>query len=31
MKPTFEGKTTIAKARQVYGIEDPTDRQLSLL
>lgn len=31
MKPTFEGKTTIAKARQVYGIEDPTNRQLSLL
>jgi len=30
-RPTFEGKRTIATARQVYGIKDPADRQLSLL
>jgi len=29
-KPTFEGKSTIAMARLVYGIEDPADRQLAL-
>jgi len=29
--PRFEGKTTIAMARLVYGIKDPTDRQLVLL
>lgn len=23
MKPTYKGKTTLEKARQVYGIEDP--------
>lgn len=31
MKPTFEGKTTVAMARLVYGIKDPADRQLALL
>ncbi|MBA4173808.1 MAG: hypothetical protein C0511_14440 [Hyphomicrobium sp.] len=31
MKPTFEGKTTLAMARLVYGVKDPADRQLSLL
>jgi hypothetical protein len=31
MKPTFEGKGTIAMARLVYGIRDPADRQLVLL
>lgn len=30
MKPTFEGKATIAMARLVYGIKDPADKQLSL-
>lgn len=30
MKPTFEGKTTIAMARLVYGIKDPADKQLAL-
>lgn len=30
MKPTFEGKGTIATARLVYGISDPADRQLAL-
>lgn len=30
MKPTFEGKTTIAMARLVYGIKDPADKQLTL-
>lgn len=30
-KPVFEGKKTIAKARLVYGIKDPADKQLSLL
>jgi len=30
-KPTFEGKSTIAMARLVYGIKDPADRQLALL
>ena len=29
-KPTFEGKSTIAMARLVYGIKDPTDIQLTL-
>jgi hypothetical protein len=27
--PVFEGRSTIAMARQVYGIRDPSDRQLS--
>jgi hypothetical protein len=30
MKPTFEGKSTIAMARLVYGIRDPADIQLSM-
>lgn len=30
-RPVFEGKTTIAMARLVYGIKDPADRQLALL
>ena len=29
-KPLFAGKTTIAKAREVYGIADPNDKQLNL-
>lgn len=29
-KPVFAGKVTIAKAREVYGIRDPADRQLAL-
>ena len=29
-KPTFEGRSTIAMARLVYGIKDPADRQLAL-
>lgn len=29
-RPAFEGKATIAMARQVYGIHDPTNRQLAL-
>lgn len=29
-KPVFAGKATIAKAREVYGIRDPADRQLAL-
>lgn len=29
-KPTFEGRTTIAMARLVYGIRDPADQQLAL-
>ncbi len=29
-KPTFEGKSTIAMARLVYGIKDPSDVQMSL-
>ena len=31
IRPTFEGKATIAMARHVYGIKDPADRQFSLL
>lgn len=31
MKPTFEGKATLAMARLVYGVKDPADRQLSFL
>ena len=27
--PVFEGRATIAKAREVYGICDPSDMQLS--
>lgn len=30
-KPLFEGKRTIAMAREVYGIPNPEDEQLSLL
>ena len=29
-KPLFAGQTTIAKAREVYGIPDPDNDQLSL-
>lgn len=29
-RPIFEGKTTIAMARLVYGIKDPADQQLAL-
>lgn len=29
-KPLFAGKATIAKAREVYGIGDPSDDQLCL-
>ncbi len=29
-KPTFEGKSTIAMARYIYGIKDPADKQLTL-
>jgi hypothetical protein len=28
-KPIFEGRSTIAMAREVYGIRDPSDTQLS--
>ncbi len=31
MKPTFDGKATLAMARLVFGIQDPADRQRSLL
>lgn len=31
MKPTFEGKVTLAMTRLVYGIKDPADCQLVLL
>ncbi len=30
-KPLFEGKATIAMAREVYGIFDPDDRQSRLI
>lgn len=30
-KPLFEGKRTIAMAREIYGIPNPEDEQLSLL
>ncbi|GHA20390.1 hypothetical protein GCM10007989_14300 [Devosia pacifica] len=30
MMPTFVGRTTVAMARLVYGIEDPADAQLAL-
>ena len=30
VKPTFSGKATIAMAREVYGIHDPGDSQLTL-
>ena len=29
-QPLFAGRATIAKAREVYGIRDPSDRQGSL-
>jgi hypothetical protein len=29
-RPTFEGKSTIAMARLVYGIKDPADIQLTM-
>jgi hypothetical protein len=29
-KPVYSGKATIAKARKVYGIRDPAERQMSL-
>jgi hypothetical protein len=29
-KPIFEGKETIAMAREVYGIRDPSDNQLAM-
>ncbi|MFM9850239.1 MAG: hypothetical protein ACKVP3_24165 [Hyphomicrobiaceae bacterium] len=29
-KPLFAGRATIAMAREVYGIRDPSDRQTSL-
>lgn len=29
-RPVFEGRATMAMARQVYGIRDPADRQLAL-
>lgn len=29
-KPIFAGRATIAMAREVYGIRDPSDRQTSL-
>lgn len=29
-RPTFEGRSTIAMARLVYGIEDPSNAQLAL-
>jgi len=29
-KPLFAGAATIAKAREVYGITDPNDKQLNL-
>ncbi len=31
VKPTFEGKATIAMARLVYGVKNPADRQMALL
>ncbi len=31
MKPTFKGSATMAMVRVVYGINDPANRQLSLL
>lgn len=30
-RPLFEGRATIAMAREVYGIRDPADRQMSFL
>jgi hypothetical protein len=30
MRPTYEGKSTIAMARLVYGIRDPSDVQMTL-
>ena len=30
-KPLFQGSSTIAMARQFYGVADPSDRQISLL
>lgn len=30
-RPLFEGRATIVMARQVYGILDPADRQMSFL
>lgn len=29
-QPVFEGKSTIAMARETYGINDPSDNQLDL-
>jgi len=29
-KPTFQGAATVAMAREVYGICDPDEKQLSL-
>jgi hypothetical protein len=29
-KPTFQGAATVAMAREVYGIRDPEDKQLTL-
>jgi hypothetical protein len=30
-KPIFEGRGAIAMAREVYGIRDPSDMQLSFV
>ena len=30
-RPLFKGRATVAMARQVYGIRNPADRQMSLL
>lgn len=30
-RPVYEGRGTIAMARQVFGVRDPEDRQLTLL
>jgi hypothetical protein len=30
-KPILAGAATVAMARAVYGIKDPTDRQMTLL
>jgi len=30
-KPLFKGSSTMAMARRVYGVADPTDRQLELI
>jgi hypothetical protein len=30
MKPTFQGELVVKMAREVYGITDPSDDQMSM-